>query len=248
MSWSDDRLSAYLDGELPPEEMQQLARDAATDKALAARIERLAAANRAFLAAASGIDAAPLPERTRELLAGEKKKGTEVIPFRPRQLAAFVMEHRAIAAGLICAAAVYGLSTSMLPPQGGGIPVSSGVIAANSPLHQVLEQTASGETVQLAGGVTIRPQLTFLTADDAWCRQYALVSGKGSVEGIACRGEEDWRLQVASFGARQASGDYQTAASGRSAALEAFIDANISGAPLNAEDETALLARGWRGR
>jgi hypothetical protein len=250
MSWSDDRLSAYLDGELPQEEMEQLARDMASDKTLASRLDRLAAANRAFLAAASGIDAVPLPDRTRALLAGEKEeKGAHVIPFRPRRIAAFVMEHRAIAAALVCAAAVYGLSMSMLPGQGSGIPASSGVIAANSPLHQALEQTASGETVKLAGGLAVRPQLTFLTSDDAYCRQYALTSAGGTVEGIACRGGEGWRLQVASFAAGQAGqDDYQTAASGRSAALEAFIDANITGAPLNAEDETALLARGWRDR
>ena len=250
MSWSDDRLSAYLDGELPPEEMAQLARDLASDKALAARLERLAAANQIFLAAASGIDAAPLPGRTRALLAGEEKeKSARVIAFRPRRIAAFAMEHRAIAAGLICAAAVYGLSVSTLPGQGSGIPATSGVIAANSPLHQVLEETASGATVQLAGGGAVRPQLTFLTANGAYCRQYALTSAGGDVEGIACRGEEGWRLQVASFASGRAGpDDYQAAASGRSAALEAFIDANISGAPLNVEGETALLARGWRDR
>lgn len=247
MSWSDESLSAYLDGELPPKEMEQLARDLEKDEALAARLERLATANRTFLAAASGIDAVPLAVRTQALLAGEKKESARVVPFTVRRISTFVMEHRAIAAGLVCAAAVYGLGVATTP--GPEVPASSGIIAANSPLDRALEGTASGETVQIAGGGEIRPQLTFLTADDAYCRQYALVSGAGSVEGIACRGDDGWRLQVASFAPRRTGpDDYQTAASGRSAALEAFIDANIAGLPLNAGEEGAALARGWRGQ
>lgn len=255
MSWSDDKLSAYLDGELPPEEMKQLERDAAADEALAARLERLAAANRTFVAAASDIDAIPLPERTQALIANAgktaagKSEDARVIPFRPRRIAAFVMEHRAIAASLVCAAAAYGLVVATLSGPGSGIPASSGVIAANSPLHRVLEQGASGATVQLAGGVSAEPQLTFLTADDTYCRQYELRTAGGAVEGIACRQKDGWRVQVASFASGGiGQGDYQTAASGRSAALEAFIESNISGAPLNASDERAVLARGWRER
>ena len=36
MSWGDDELSAYLDGELKPEEMEQLARDIAAERPEAA--------------------------------------------------------------------------------------------------------------------------------------------------------------------------------------------------------------------
>jgi hypothetical protein len=252
MSWSDESLSAFLDGELPAAEMEQLARDLEADAALAARLERLARANRTFLAAASGIDAVPLPDRTQALLASEggaggKKESAHVIPFPVRRISAFVMEHRAIAAGLLCAAAVYGLGVATGPGQ--DVPAASGIILAGSPLHRALEGTPTGETVQVAGGVEIRPQLTFITRDDAYCRQYALQSGAGAVEGIACRGDDGWRLQVASFApGRTAPSDYQSAASGRSAALEAFIETNIAGSPLNASEESAVFARGWRER
>ena len=243
-------LSAYLDGELQPEEMEQLARDMAADKLLAARLDRLATANQVFVAAAADIDAVPLSGRTQALLASAgKAEGARVIPFRPRRIVAFVMEHRAIAASLVCAAAVYGLSVLTLSGPASEIPASSGLIASNSPLHRALEEGASGATVQLAGDVAIKPRLTFLTTDDSYCRQYELTTAAGAVEGIACRQDDGWRVQVASFASgRIAQGDYQTAASGRSAALEAFIDSNISGAPLNVNDESALLARAWRGR
>jgi hypothetical protein len=246
MSWGDDKLSAYLDGELQPEEMEQLARDIAADAALAARLNRLAAANETFLRAASDIDVVPLPAGVTALLAGaEKREDARVVPFRPRRIAAFLIEHRAIAASLVCAVAAYGFAT--LSGRAPDLPTSSGVIASGSPLHRVLEQGASGATVRLAGGVEVKPQLTFLTTDDAVCRQYALTSASGAVEGIACRQDDGWRVQVASFAAgRIADSDYQTAASGRSAALEAFIDAYISGAPLNAHQENEMLARDWR--
>lgn len=250
MSWSDDKLSAYLDGELQPEEMERLARDIQEDKALAARLDRLASANQTFLAAASDIDAIPLPKGVTTLLAdAEKTEGARVIPYRPRRIAAFLVEHRAIAASLVCAVAAYGVGFATFAGRASEIPASSGLIASSSPLHRALEQGAGGATVRLAGGVEIKPQLTFLTADDAFCRQYELTTAGGAVEGIACREDGAWRVQVASFASGQIDkGDYRTAASGRSAALEAFIDANISGSPLDAGEERELLARGWRGR
>ena len=250
MSWSEDKLSAYLDGELQPEEMEQLTRDIAADTALAARLDRLAAANETFLRAASDIDAVPLPAGVTALLAGaEKPAGARVIPFRPRRIAAFLVEHRAIAASLLCVAAAYGIGLATFGDRASEIPASNGLIASGSPLHRVLEQGASGATVRLAGGVEVKPQLTFLTTDDAFCRQYELTNTGGVVEGIACRQDDGWRVQVASFAPGQiADSDYRTAASGRSAALEAFIDANISGSPLDASQERNLLAGGWRSR
>lgn len=248
MSWSDEKLSAYLDGELPHEEMEQLERDLAADSVLAGRLDRMTGANQAFLTAAADIDAAPLPARTEALLANAgKTESARIIPF-PRRVLAFVVEHRAVAASLVCAAAAYALGTSVMPDTASDIPASNGLIASASPLYRVLEQGASGAAVQLPGGIDAKPQLTFLTANDAVCRQYELTTPGGAVEGIACRQDEGWRVQVASFASgRIGQGDYQTASSGRSAALEAFIDANISGSPLNGAEESELMARGWRG-
>lgn len=250
MSWSDDKLSAYIDGELPAAEMAALERDLASDAGLAERLQRLSSANAAFVASISAIDATPVPASTRELLsAAGEQAGARVIAFRPRAIGAFVMQHRAIAASLVCAAIAYGAVATAPGGLQSGAPAATSVIAANTPLHRALERTPSGETVRIGGGVAVKPQLTFATADDAFCRQYQMTSGSGAMEAIACRNDEGWRVRVASFErSNPAAGDYQPAGSGRSPALEAFIDANIAGAPLAAADEAALLGREWTRR
>ncbi len=59
-SWTDEQLSAFLDGELPAQDMDALAHALETDAALAARIERLGAANAAYVDVVSRIDGAPM--------------------------------------------------------------------------------------------------------------------------------------------------------------------------------------------
>lgn len=60
--WTDEQLSAFLDGELAPAEMDALALALAleTDAGLATRMERLGSANTAYLGAIGAIDATPI--------------------------------------------------------------------------------------------------------------------------------------------------------------------------------------------
>jgi anti-sigma factor RsiW len=48
-SWTDEQLSAFVDGELSAAETDTLARDLESDPQLAARAERLGAAHVAFI-------------------------------------------------------------------------------------------------------------------------------------------------------------------------------------------------------
>jgi hypothetical protein len=172
----------------------------------------------------------------------------KIIPFSPRRIGAFVMEHRAIAAGLVCAAAVWGVSLSAGRPGELG-PNSDGYILASSQLYRVLQETPSSVPVKLDGGAEVTPRLSFAAASGEFCRQYLLRSSAGGSEAIACREDDNnrWRVEVATYGPLPPSGDYVTAA-GPASALDAFVDREIRGEPLDADGEAEAIREGWRNR
>ena len=142
--WTDQQLSAFLDGELPASDADVLARQIEGDAGLAARIERLGAANTAFVQAISRIDDAPMTPGLKAAMATPPT--ASVIAFRPRGLIAFISEHRAIAASLVAAAAVWGVmsSASTRAPMDPFATDQDGLVMANSQLHDMLESAPNG--------------------------------------------------------------------------------------------------------
>lgn len=245
-TWTDEQLSAFLDGELSPAEMDALAQDMETDPQLAARAESLGSANTAFIASTAQIDAVPISATLKAAM--ETPPTAKIIAFKPRSVTAFLVEHRAVAASLLCAVAVWTAASSMTP-QGISDPFApgpDGVIVASSQLYQVLETGRTGEAKRIDAGATATPQLTFASADGQFCRQVSLSSPSHEAAAILCRGEDGWRPQVVAFGLPKSSPDYQTASAERSPALEAFLDARMSGAPMNEAEEARLLQNGWK--
>lgn len=244
--WTDEQLSAFLDGELVAAEMDALSRDLEADAALAARMERLGSANTAYLGAIGAIDAAPMKASLKAAM--ETPPTAKVIAFRPRGIGAFVMEHRAIAASLLCAAAVWGVMSNMAGP--GAVdplaPGADGTIMARSPVYRMLETAKTGEVVTISATASATPRLTFASDDGAFCRQFDVVNGENATAAIACRTGDGWKTQVVAYGLPKSSVDFQTASAARSAALEAFLDQRMSGAPMNAEEEAKLLSGDWK--
>lgn len=239
-TWSDEQLSAFIDGELSAADTDALAKEIEADAALAVRVERLGAANAAFIAAASEIDERPMPAGVAKVLAAPV---ATVIPFRARATT-WLSEHRALAASILCAAVAAGV-VSGLKPEEDFAPKADGLILASSPLHQALEKGATGEAVLVKAGVTATPRLTFASDSGTFCRQFDVSSERGLTTAIACREDKAWRTQVAVFGRPASAGDYQTASGAKSPALEAFIDQHIEGAALDAGQEKAAIAKGW---
>lgn len=245
-TWTDEQLSAFLDCELSPADMEALARDLETDPQLAARAERLSTANAAFVTSAARIDQIPIGGALKAAM--EKPPRAEVVQVWPRPVGAFLMEHRAIAASVLCAAAVFGLVSTMTTgaPSDPLAPGPDGVIVASSPLYRVLETAHTGEAIVVARDATATPRLTFASDDGDFCRQFDIIKGDQASVAIACREDQGWRTRIAAFGLARLSGDFQAASAARSPALEAFLDEHMSGAPMNAEAEAKLLGDGWK--
>lgn len=243
--WTDEQLSAFLDGELAAADMDALSLALEADAGLVVRMERLGSANTAYVGAIDAIDTAPMKASLKTAM--ETPPTAKVIAFRTRAIGAFVMEHRAIAASLLCAAGVFGLMSTMAGPSATDplAPGANGTIMANSPVYWMLETASTGEVIAVSDSVRATPRLTFASEEGRFCRQVDLVTDLTATAAIACREEAGWRAQIVAYGLAKPTGDFQTASATRSPALEAFLDQSMLGPPMNAEEEARLLREGW---
>lgn len=253
----DERLSAWLDGELPHDEAKRFEQRLAAEPALARRLERLREADRKAQQAFHAIDGAPMPQGVLDLLqdddadrlqqSPDASPKAQVVELRPRTARFFQMPV-AIAASVALVAGF--LVRGLVAPQGVGddaaLPLS-GVVAGGSGLHRVLETAPAGETVSLPGEGSAEVVLSFQADDGDWCRQFRLGTTAAAMQGLACRQAGGWQVEAASFAAPGSPGGaFQQATGATPAALEAAVRARLGARePLGADEERRAISEGW---
>ncbi len=240
----DERIDAFVDGELSPAEGNSLEAEAAADPALAARIERARALRAAVAEAFADAIAEPAPARLLTAIEG----GADLVDLgqarlrRPRAGWAPVARWGAIAASLALA---FYAGRLVAPGESPTLIVSGpGGLIATGPLADGLEhQLASSQPADAA----IRIGVSFQDSGGEYCRTFLLRHG-GSLAGLACREPEGWRVRVAAQAASPGPprGAYVTAGEETPAAVLEAVDQSIRGAPLDAAAETRARAAGWR--
>ena len=250
----DERLSAWLDGELPRGEAKRLEARLAAEPALARRLERLREADRKAQHAFHALDASPMPQAVLDLLkdanagCSQDAQKAQVVRLQPRFPRFFEMPV-AIAASVALVAGFL-IRDLVAPPGAGGgtaLPVS-GVIAGDSGLYRMLERAPAGQPVDLAGSAVAEVVLTFQANDGDWCRQFRLGTAASALHGLACRQAVGWQLETASFaGPGPADATFQQAAGATPAALEAALRARLGGGePLGPDEEFQVISEGWK--
>ncbi|SOB76316.1 hypothetical protein SAMN04488490_2001 [Marinobacter sp. LV10R510-11A] len=235
----DETLSAFLDGELSPEEMQQIRNRLAVEPALAARLSELALVDQALQAHYGEIDDRPLPEAVTQLLAT-----THDEPERPDNVIRFPLWQRlqANTGKAIAAALVAGFALAQW------LPLSpTDTDAAWRAVAQGLETTPSGVSHTLASGELLMPRLTFANHEGEYCRQFRLQGHARSSENIACRsdaGKDGWSLAVRLEVTDTVPADRYQVASGDSV-LDDTLDQMISGPLLTPDVEQRLIQHRW---
>lgn len=237
MNMTDETLSAFLDNELTPAEMEavrdQLAADTAAAVQLADRLAELASVDAQLQAHYGAIDDRPLPTSVTRMLE-DAPADDNVITFpwwrRLRSHAG-----KAVAAAVIGGVAL--MQWSNLPSSGD---------PAWPAVAQILDSQPSGELHRVDDQSTLTPRLTFRNTADHWCRQFRLETGNTASEQIACRNdggtwEQVTRVETDSL---PESGQYQTASGGR--VVDEALDRIMAGSPVGPDQERALLERGWR--
>lgn len=227
--FSDETLSAYLDGELDEAKRADVEAWLATDAGAAARLERMAA-NDAMLRRALPRLAAPASDPLADLIASGATPAPAPL-HRPRWLNQ---------AAALAAACVLGVFAGQLLTSTG----EQRLFGLSSAMQHALDTAQSGSTIQV-GGQQVQMAISFQTPDSRYCRQFRVVEAGAAADAVACRDVEGWRLVVQAAAPSDEPSSYQTA-SAEDTPIDAAISALGGAAVLNPDEEQRLIERNWR--
>jgi len=224
---ADERLIAYVDEELSPQERAAFESQMACDPVLAAKV----AAHRRLAARISGsyggVLAEPVPPRLVAVASAANdsaRRGPGPLPPLWAAMAACLV------IGVLAGRASW--------PNQEPLVMRGGELVARGDLAKALSRQLASETGLVKIG------LSFRARDGAYCRTFE--SPPERLAGLACRRDGRWVAQTATAWAPQAALNYRTAASATPPAVLAAVDATIAGEALDASAERAARDRGWK--
>jgi hypothetical protein len=239
MTFDDETLMAYADGELGEAARAAVEAAIAADPRLARRVAGHRELRGRLHAAFEPVLGEPVPER---LLASVRGAGGRVVPLEPRSSARWSWpQWGAIAASLVIGA----LSGALLRPGTGSSPIvaRNGRMLAGGALSSALSNQLAGTQ---APNAPVQIGVSFRTRDGVYCRTFALEDPE-ALAGLACHEHGSWQLQVLarSEAGGRAAGTYRPAASSLPPAVARTLETLIAGEPLDAAAEAAARTRNW---
>jgi hypothetical protein len=231
MTYSDDILMAYADGELDPAERAAIEQAMRTDPDVAAAVARHRALRADVADAFAGILDEPVPARLRPP-APAPVVSLEAAREKRRRWS--WLEWGALAATLVVGV----LAGRMVPGGGPAIAGNGNRVVAQGELASALDRQVGGGKADGA----VKVGVSFAARDGHYCRGFVM----GASAGLACREGGQWKIPVLAETAPEATGGYRQAGSALPAAVLDAIDARIADKPLDAAGEEAARARNWQ--
>jgi anti-sigma factor RsiW len=261
MSFSDEVLIAYADGELAEPVRSEVARAVQADPHVAARLARHPALRQQVLGAFGGSAREPVAPLLRnvggtdgihpkanviDLAAARSARQTtptlpsQMMPVTPPRLPQ--RWHRwagfgvALAlGGLLGAGALLASNDTVTLAQVGGV---DGALVADGALDTAL----SKQLAHTAQTGPVRMGASFVAKDGNYCRSFQL----DRAAGLACRNARRWQLAVLVQTPQHPPGTGRLAFSATPAVVAEAIDQRIAGAALDARGEQIALRLGWQ--
>jgi anti-sigma factor RsiW len=269
-----DRIAvmAYVDGEMPPEDVALFEPRLALEPALASAVARERALRARLQSAFAPVLEEPMPAGLMDLLtipdaaartapvhplaaSAPAAAANDALPAGTNDAARAALPHARRWAwpqfGAMAASLVLGLvfGARMLAPQPGASGdalalnvAPDGAITAQGALRSALDQDVAGQ----ATDAKARVGLSFRDHAQQYCRTFTLDNASA---GIACKHGDGWvvaHLERASDAHDGTPGAYRVAGSALSPTLLQAIDAMRDGDTLDAAGEAAAKARGWK--
>ena len=250
MKLSNETLMAYADGELDAATRAAVESAIATDPQIAAQIERYQVQRKHINEAFDGVLQEPVPDRLLNAArAGPAKSSADVIHLarvrseknsRTRHVWSW-REWAAVAASLIIGLA-FGQRSWRDSHEPMIATIATGVVA-RAALDRALSE-------QLAGAATpnnpVRVGVSFRAKSGEYCRTFTLQQG-GDIAGVACRNDDQWRIQTLARGASTPNQEgYRMAGAALPAAVLKTVEESIDGEALDAAAEAAAKAHDWK--
>ena len=269
-----DRIAvmAYVDGELPPEDVAAFDARLALEPALAGAVARERALRASLRSAYAPVLDEPLPpglldllalpadaakEAPVHLVAAPAPAANEPLPTGANDAHRAALPHArrwswpqfgAMAASLVLGVLLGTRALAPHAPAGGDTlalnVAPDGAITAQGALRTALEQDVAGTVLDPNAKVGVG--LTFQDRARQYCRTFTLDAASS---GIACKQADGWVVAHLEHGRNARSGEqggYRTAASPLSPTLLQAIDAMREGDTLDAAGEAAAKAKGWK--
>lgn len=234
---SDETFFAWLDGELGPEEAARVEAEVAADpKRSAMAAEHHAMQARLRHAFDSLLDA-PVPDQLDAAV--RTRPQAEVIDFAEAKKRRERVWFSAPQWGAMAATLAVGILIGTVVPhhrEAAPVEVQGGKLYAASALKDALNTELASAP---AGDVRIG--MTFRDSGGAICRSFTARASSG----LACHDQHGWRLRGL-FAAPEGQGGEYRMAVGMDPNLAALVDATISGAAFDANQEKAARNRGWK--
>jgi hypothetical protein len=257
MTFSDDVLMAYADGELDLRTRAQVEDAMAADPQIARRVAAHQALRQVLRSDFDKVLDEPIPDRLIAAARATSRVRSEnrvVVPLqsrrRPRALALpqwarlnWTWPHwGAVAASFVLGALVWHFGTDWY--SSGPLTERDGQLLAAGTLDKALSnQLASAQPAQ--GPVQIG--ISFRSKGGNYCRTFQLHE-HASLAGLACRDQDKWKLEALAQGEASpgAHSDFRPAGSSLPPSIAQAVDQAIDGEPLDARAEAQARTNQWR--
>lgn len=259
-TFSDETLSAFLDAELPEQQMERIRAALLEDDNLANRLADLAMVDEVIANEYDQINQQPLPAAINELLAAipEDSAPVESIKaaeqFTDKTQVANKANHTNNESNVVSLWQRTKKSTNKPFAIAASVAVAAGLFATvftqsntgNSwqEVVQILEQKTSGNEQVLSNGQTIKTQLTFTNQQGDFCRQFDINNEQDIEHNIACRVNQKWELNLTVIEQKHITQNYQTATS--TSLLREQIDSMAVGDFLDKQQEQQVINNRWK--
>ncbi|MEL7307120.1 MAG: hypothetical protein AAGK05_04110 [Pseudomonadota bacterium] len=230
MKIDDQTLSAFLDNELPANEMKAIRNAIAEDEQLALRLAELCEVDMLVKQHAAQIDIMPLSDELAQTIEQHNKENV-VSLSKWQQIKLAGRKQMAVAASI---AVLFTVAIASFVQQQG----------LEQPIANALDQKLSGDNTVIDTNRSLTAQLSFVNTNGDFCRQYTLYSKSTQQTHIACKQQGIWQLHASSEQRAMSSQSYRLAS--KTPALDSYIDEHIQGQPLDRNAEQQALTNHWQ--
>jgi negative regulator of sigma E activity len=241
MTFDDETLMAYTDGELDPATRAAIEAAMAVDPALAQRVAQHQALRSRLRSAFDPVLSEPIPERVLAAARGAAAPAqpARVIPLRRTPTARWSWPQLGALAASLVLGVLLGPWLLRTPAP---LVTRDGVLLAGDALARALsQQLASTQPAD----APVQIGVTFRSRTGDYCRTFVLHE-KSALAGLACHEHGAWRLEaLAASEATRETGGYRAAASALPPGVAGTLDTLIAGEPLDARAEAAAREHGW---